>query len=730
MSEIDLFGEFDDPGEEFDLEKELNRQAHKVSKRYANDNAVKGARQIAANTIERIPITQETMERRLLYREDYVRAHAEIFPNSTGIKPFGADQLESIRRFQRIVHSRGKLVQLEPRGFAKTSRAVNQILLGILQGDIRFALIVSSALDKANEIMDQIITELVANIELAKLYPIISACFRAVEAKPMKAMNQMFEGNLTNIRLKRHEIVFPIIPGEPSSGARILVKTKENVRGLSGRVRGGDESGKGERPDFILLDDIQTDKDAQSPTVCERIHKTIKRSVLFGGSHSKPIRAILTITPNKPGDVASRFARKEPSWEVARYGMLKSMPKNMHKWEEFSRILLNFDRYREGDREKAQYRAKQFVIDNYAELHEGAVPAWEWAYDWIDPDGIEVSAVHHAMIIYYEEGEEAFKYECQCELGEEQTEKDDLLVDADTVCGRVNITKRFVLPPEDLHIVTHVDVNQEILSYVTMSCGPTFRPTVIDYGTWPKQETNVWKKKNIYTTLSRLYPDYRPEDISGRLYQAVQDLIEYLAPTYYERTDGARFGHRYIGIDCNWEQETVIRAIRESKHAPICVGMQGIAYTERDKPLMEMESTADRQIHFHCYTTVSSERSIEVVRMDTNNIKTMVHRGFLKKGNQIGAIRLFQPTDDSYHMLYAEHITNERGRYRTDEKSGRTVMVWDRVTENNDNEYLDNTVGCIALLIKTGVSLRQNKGGSKAVTDIYDYMKNLETKEL
>ena len=728
-NEIDIFGEFEDPGETFDLEKELNRQAHRVSKRYANDNRVHAQRAIIANSIEPIPVSPENLARRDIYRKDYVRAHAELFPYSTGLKPFGQAQIESIQRFQRIVQTRGKLVQLEPRGFAKTSRAVNQILLGVLQGDIRFALIVSSALDKANEIMEQIVTELVANPELAKLYPTLSACFRAVEAKPIKAMNQMIDGQLTNIALKKNTIVFPIIPGEVSSGARILVKTKENIRGLSGRVRGGAESGKGERPDFILFDDIQTDKDAASPATVDKIHRNIKRSALFGGSHSKPVRAIMTITPNRPGDVASRFALREPSWEVAQYSMLQKMPKNMSKWEEFSKILLNFDKYKEGDREQAQYRAKQFVIDNYEVLHEGAVPAWEWAYDWVDPDGIEVSAVHHAMILYYEEGEEAFRYECQCELGEDQTNEDDLCVEVDTVLSRQNNTSRFQLPADDLHIVTHIDVNKEILTYVTMSCGTFMRPTVIDYGTWPPQESDVWSKKTVYETLSRRYPQYHEDDTSGKLYEAIQDLVKHLAPTIYERTDGATFSHRYIGVDCNWEQDAVIRALKESPHSSMLIGVQGVSYTEKDTPLMELPSTPDRHIHFHCYTTTSENRAVEVLRMDTNNLKTLVHRGFIKQPGKIGAIKLFEARAESQHMLYATHINNERGRYKKDLKSNRTVMVWSRNTENVDNEYLDNTVGCIALLIKLGVSLRENKGKT-GVTDMYDYMKNLEVQDL
>ena len=287
MGKLDPFGEFEDTGEEIDVTKyikdisllnfKVDESTHRMYKRQGGDNNSK---------IPLFVITPEMQAERELYRTDFVLAHEKLFPMSTGVKPYGEEQQKAVRRFQKIVQGRGKLVQAEPRGFAKTSRAVNQILLGILQGDIRFCLIVSSALDKSVEIMEQITTELTSNNALAKLYPTIVACFKGVEGKPQRAPAQNIGGEPTKIEMTRDSITFPIVTGELSSGARILVKTKDNIRGLSSRIRAGEEAGKGLRPDFILLDDIQTDKDALSPTVSNRIARTIKRSALFSGSHT------------------------------------------------------------------------------------------------------------------------------------------------------------------------------------------------------------------------------------------------------------------------------------------------------------------------------------------------------------------------------------------------------------------------------------------------------------
>lgn len=723
MPKLDPFGEFEDTGEEIDVTKyikDISLLNYKVDERTNRNYKNQGEH----SRIPLFTITPEMLAERELYRTDFVLAHEKLFPMSTGVKPYGEEQQKAVRRFQKIVQGRGKLVQAEPRGFAKTSRAVNQILLGILQGDIRFCLIVSSALDKSVEIMEQITTELTSNNAIAKLYPTIVACFKGVEGKPQRAPAQNIDGEPTKIEMTRDSITFPIIPGEACSGARILVKTKDNIRGLSSRIRAGEEAGKGLRPDFILLDDIQTDKDAMSPTVSNRIARTIKRSALFSGSHTKKIRCVLTITPNSRGDVASHFILKEPSWEVAKYSMMVQMPKNMDKWEEYGAILLNFNKEIEGDRERAQIRAREFVRENYEVLHEGAIPSWEWAYDWESDDSIELSATQHAMTIYFEEGEEAFMYECQCILAEDSVNEDAIKATQEQILSRISHLPRYTFPSNHMYIVTHIDCNKDFLSYVTASSGQMIEPNIIDYGTWPPQETAMWTKRNIYNNLARYYPHINREDTRLMIYQAVKDLIPIIAGTQYTREEGAKFYHRMIGIDINWEMDSVLSAMRESQHRSLLIAMQGVSYKAKDKPMMEIVSN-EREKHFHCYSTITSDNTMPLLKVDTNYIKSFIHKGFVTVPGSAGSYRLYAARHSEDHLLYSEHLVNENVHRAYNEKEDRYVDEWSE-QYHKDNEFFDNTVGITALFFRLGCNMKSV--AHKKSMDMKEYMQAQQNK--
>ena len=706
---FDPFAEFDDDGSvpDFLSPEETSALTRQRSMQRRNDRRDQMLKSMFHDVKADVTISPELQAKRDELRSDYVKAHQILFPNSTGQKEFGEEQNKAIRRFQKIVQSRGKLVQAEPRGFAKTSRAVNQMLMGVLQGDIKFALIVSSAIDKSTDIMEQLQTELLGNYALEEYYPTIMQCFQQTEGKAVKANKQTLNGEPTHTGWGGDYIRFPNVPGEPSSGAIILVRTKDNLRGISRKIRYGPESGKVIRPDFVLLDDIQTDKDAVSPAVSAKIIKTIKRAALFGGSHSKKIRAIMTITPNCKGDTATHFILNEPSWEVAMYSMLKTMPKNMDLWDQYGAMLLNFNRHVEGDRERAQRRAYEFVKNNYDQLHEGAEATWEWAYEWDTDDPIEVSAVQHAMTFFYEEGEEAFNYECQCKVDTTTSEDEAIKALPEQIVSRISHLPRRKVPAQCKVLVTHVDCNADFLSYMTVASDTQLMPYVVDYGTYPPQPGVIFRKGKIQRKLCDIYQDIEREDFAGMMYQAVRDFSEILGNTIYVREDGHEMLHRYIAFDTMWQTDHVLRAIRECRHRTITVGTQGVFYGVKDRPMME-NTSGDRQMHYHCFTTPSQDRIVDLLKIDTNSMKTHVHRGFIARSGVIGTYKLFIPENPGDHQLMAEHLCAEDVTQLVNQKEQRIVNEWVN-TASHDNEFLDNIVGCTALLFKAGCTLKTTK---------------------
>jgi len=669
------------------------------------------------------PMTEEILEKRTKYEDDYVSMHQEIFTRSTGIKPFGVAQETSIRQTQHILNHRGRAVIAEPRGFGKTSRTSNNCLMATLQGKTRYALILASSVSKAGEILESILTELVDNQLLSELYPATTRCFEKAQESMYATKYQTYGGEHTYIEIKKDRIRFPQIPGEPSSGSVIQVRPKDNVRGLFTKIRYGPESGKVLRPDFVFMDDIQTDEEADSALVPKKIIKTIKKSVLFAGSHSRRISAVMCCTPIAPGDVASHFILNEPSWEVTLFKMVPKMPTNLEMWlTDYREIYMNFNRFIPGDRMRAALEAKQYVVDNYNKLHEGAEVSWDWAYGWNEDPQVEVSALQHAMNFLIEEGAEAFETECQCNVELKDEDGQEIKATTEEIINKTSRFKQYECPVDTTHITTHIDINKEVLTYVTMASPQVLRPQIIDYGTWPKQPGAFWEKGKVLNSLQRMYKD-TPE-LENQIYLGLTDLLASLTEREYPREDNALLVHNLITVDMGWKIDEVQRAIRDSTHRHIIHCARGQGLTARVKEFGQRHYGPDCIVYHHCALVPTIDRQGTALYMDVNYFKTMFHKGIKARSGIIRSISLFQPSPGKSHLQFANHCTAESPFEDRNEAEGRSVIIWS--PPKGDNEYFDNAVGCLANFMKLGVKLTTSDNKPKKKMDMQEYMNRLK----
>jgi hypothetical protein len=669
------------------------------------------------------PASDDLIAKREYYKEDYVRVHQELFKRSTGIKPFGPAQETSIRQTQHIIEHRGRAVIAEPRGFGKTSRTSNNCLIAVLQGRLRYAVILASSVSKAGEILESILTELVDNQELSELYPAVSRCFEKAQESMYATKYQTYGGEHTYIEIRKDRIRFPQIPGEPSSGSVIQVRPKDNVRGLFTKIRYGEESGRVLRPDFCFMDDIQTDEEADSLTSPRKIIKTIKKSVLFAGSHDKRISAVMCCTPIAPGDVASHFILNEPSWEVTLFKMVPKMPTNIETWlTDYREIYMNFNRFLPGDRLRAALDAKQYVIDNYDMLHEGSEVSWDWAYGWNEDPQVEVSALHHAINFLIEEGPEAFETECQCNVELKDTDGQEIKATTEEIIKKVSRFSRYHCAVDTQFITTHIDVNKEVLSYVTVASPQVLRPSIIDYGTWPKQPGSIWEKGKIMNSLQRMY-SHTPE-LENQIYLGLVDLLANLTEMEYIKEDNSTLVHNLITVDMGWKIDEVQRAIRDSPHRHIIHPARGQGLTARVKEFGQRHYGPDCIVYHHCALVPSLDRQLMALYMDVNYFKTMFHKGIKSRSGIIRSIDLFVPAPGESHLLFGQHCVTESPFEDRNEAEGRSVIIWSPAT--NDNEYFDNSVGCLANLMKLGVKLSTSDNKPKKKMDMQEYMNQLK----
>ncbi len=628
----------------------------------------------------------------------YVHAHAEIFTNSTGIKPLGPCQVESTYHSQIIIQHGGRIVKAEPRGFGKTSRSCNEFLLGVLQGYIKYGLIICSSIEKAEEIILSLITEILENEMLEKLYPREVAAFRHVEANPRKAEAQTYDGEFTHIKFNAGLIRFPVLPDSASSSAILNIRTKKNVRGIYFVDRAGLYAGQRRRPGHVLLDDIQTDEEAENEKTAQKIVRLIKKSVLRSGGHTKRLAAIMTCTPIAPGDVSHHFLLKEP-WQHVIYQMLECRSDNEEMWlGEYATLLTDFDKRVPGSQIRAALRALNYYKDNQEEMDKGAVANWEWCYEYSDDPQVEISAVQHAYNIMILEGVEVFESECQCNVMQSGHITDITYCNMETILSRINTLKRYQLGISDRYVVTHIDVGLDYLTYMTVSSGPNFKGHIIDYGTFPEYPHRFAKGK-MSDTLRKRYGNIPiPEE---RLTVAAYELINKIASKTYIREDGVLFKNNLITIDESRYTDFIQAAVRTSPHRHIVFTAQGTGLRARDKGIEEKNYSEACTKYHRCVMMPTPDRTLLKLLMDVNYWKCEVHLGFSREPTQAGSLSMFAEDFNNQHIMIAEHCIAEIPSWDVDPRSDKRIVVW---TEVGENELFDNAVGCLAGLASLGVS--------------------------
>lgn len=716
--QYDPFAEFfDDENEDEELPLE---DISRIRKRIENTRIQAAAKDILNDIGEVIPVSPEAQALKEKYEEDYVSAHQEVFTESSGIKPLGPSQIASVERTVHVLKHGGKSVIAEPRGFGKTSRTSNNALMGVLQGKVKYVLILASSVQKAEDILESIKTELITNDKLYEMYPAICESFRHAADNQHRILRQTYRGERTFIGSTKALIRIPNIPGEPSAGSIIQVRSKDNVRGLNVKVRYGEFKGKVLRPDFVFMDDVQTDEEAESPTSVYKIVQTIKKSVLFAGTHARRISAVMCCTPICPGDVSSHFILNEPSWDCLVTKMISKMPKHLDKWlNEYARILLDFDRYKTGDRTRAQLAARKYVEENYEMLHEGAEWAWDWAFGWGEDPQTEISPLQHAMNFLIEEGTEAFESECQCNVENKIDEAEDAKATLDEILNKVHDFTARNCPVEATKICTHIDVNKNILTYVTMASPQDFRPYIIDYGTWPPQPGMTWKKRDLAYPLVRYYPDIHEHH--ERIYLGVKELVNEIGNRMYRREDGIEMTNDLILVDMGYMIDEVQRAIRDCEHRSITLCCRGQGIKARDKPFMQRNYEKHAEKHFHCATVPTLDRVLQALYVDVNYFKTILHKGFKTRLGLGGSISLFTPESSGGHLLYGKQNLVEKVSDDYYDKEDRHVLIWEN-TRDEDNEFFDNSVGCLAGFMKLGIQMKGTKKKILESFDIQDYV--------
>ena len=648
-------------------------------------------------------------ERRQYCRTDLLEFLRQYFPETTGLSNFSDDQKGAILRMQiAILQGGSRVLNLFPRGFGKTTISENAALWAVLYGHRKFIPIIGADEHAAKDNIESIKTELMTNDLLHEDFPEVCRCVAHLENKAQRARSQTYQGEPTYIVWGQDTLVLPSIKDAagnwtPSSGAIIL------ARGLTGRIRGMAHKrpdGVKQRPDFVIIDDPQTDVSAMSPAQCTKRLDLIRKGVLRLGGHNEQIAAIMNATVIIEDDAVDQLAdhQKHPEWEGLRIPMLKRFSDNHETFwlTEYAELRRNYNPEDPHDRRRAIEASNQLYLANRERADAGAVATWPECYS-----RGEHSAIQHAYNILIDDGEDVFASECQNQPLR-QNYGTGFLAAGEINRDRVGTWNRF--PSDVVSVGFHIDVQKRLLYWTAVGVSADFRIYPI-YGTYPQQKNNSFEYRAVKLSIQQVHKGMSEE---RSIQAALEVLLQDLTGRQWERQDGVKLPFDVGLIDGGYQVGAVRAAIKANPHSGRLFTMFGRGVKAGDVPMMQRSKAQGeiRSVDAAIPWTMKPDPSAKGFRNvfdDTNAVKTFLHRRLATDSGRGGSVEL--PKGD--HRRYCEHLASSEYATETSGPHG-TVLEWKQMPGQPDNHWFDTTCGAIvAVSIGGKVHYSRISGGTQ-----------------
>lgn len=660
-------------------------EAHKAEMARRNREASAAGRDIGD-----IPEVSDP-ERRESCRMDFRLFCETYFHDSFSLK-WSDDHLKCISKIEQCVLVGGLFALAMPRGSGKSSLSEAAAVWAMLYGHREFVCLVGATETAALEMLESIRTEIESNELLDADFPEVCYPISKLEGIVSRANGQTVHGERTRITWTANEIVLPTVKESVSSG--IIVR----CAGITGRIRGmryKRSDGRSVRPDLVIVDDPQTRDSARSLSQNRTRERILSGDILGLAGPGRKIAGIMPCTVIERGDMADVILDrdKHPEWNGERCKMLYAMPSHMELWEEYFSVM------DESLRELGNIsRATEFYRENRDRMDEGAVVAWPERHN-----DDEESALQNAMNLMHRD-HFAFSSEYQNEPMSDDEDMDRML-SADEIASKTNGLDRMVVPLDCHRLTMFVDVQKTCLFYTVCAFSDDFTGAVIEYGTFPEQNT----RRFSLSTITRRLCDIYKSSVEAQLYSGISALVKDKASCVYSREDGTELQIGLIAIDANWGISTdiVYQFCRQTEFRGRVIPAHGRYVGASSKPMSEYRKKPGERVGLNWIVTSSaSQRAIRHIAFDTNFWKSFVHERLASPIGDRGCLTLYgsRPYE---HELYAEHMTAEF-RVRTQGR-GRTVDEWKLRPDRSDNHWLDCTVGCAVLASSMGCALPENR---------------------
>lgn len=566
----------------------------------------------------------------------------------------------------------GRQAVAAPRGCGKSELVKGLLAYLVLAELIRFPLAVAATASLAKRLFRDFRNKFATTQLLYDDFPEVCHPVRCLEGAPQRAARQHIDGRLTNIVWTSSDYVrFPDVPGSPFGGVKMA------YFGLDAAFRGINIDG--DRPDFILIDDPETQESAKSDDQIASREETLDKDIagLAGQESSLAIVTLTTVQNAKCLSFRLTDRKLKPAHNGVRFGMVRQWPQRMDLWEEYISM-------RRANQEGGDEHAKgavQFYLDRREDMDAGV----ELLVDYFVPvevDGVHLvhSAIQQAFNKISDTSLSAYKSEYQNDPDLDE-QPDTVGLTAGKVASRISGLLQGERHPDTEFVTIGLDVGKYYSHWTKIAWHGNAVGNVVDYG--------------VMETPGMMAADNKQAVIAALLPALLQWRIDMLAESSVD----------FCLIDSGDFTDAIYEFIRQTGGIPFAAAKGW----DNNRISIPKERTKDK-IPFHdCYASHLPTERLWLYNVNTEAWKQWVHERFAtatvdeQQMPNSGTLSLYAaPGDRRRHLSFSQHIVSEERRDIFVPGKGIT-RKW--VVVNRNNHYLDATAlacaaaGCLGVRV-------------------------------
>jgi len=305
-------------------------------------------------------------------------------------RPFGRHHQTMIDAIYSKAKHGNRQAVAAPRGCGKSTIGKAMVVYLVLAGMVRFPLPIAATGDFASEFYSDFQERIKLNSLLYEDFPEVCHPVRALEGAPQRSAKQHIDGKLTRIVWTTEELSLPFVTCN-NAVCKTYGGVKMTYYGLDSAFRGVNIGG--ERPDFVLIDDPETEESAASLQQIEKRAKTLDRAISGLAEEGDNLAIVVLTTIQNRYCLSFQLTdrKQRPAFNGLRFGMIIKWPQRMEMWETYIST-------RHADQESGDEHGRtaiQFYLDNREEMDEGH----EMLTDFFKPEVLEdgTQTIHSAL---------------------------------------------------------------------------------------------------------------------------------------------------------------------------------------------------------------------------------------------------------------------------------------------------------------------------------------------